>query len=312
MAGSGEHPIAVYGGIGANLLIAVSKFVAAIFSGSAAMMAEGVHSLVDTGNQTLLLLGIHKSRKPADAKHPYGYGKELYFWSLIVAIVLFGLGGGISIYEGVNQVLHPRELGDPTWSYVVLAIAFFAEGIAGYIALRELLKAAGEKSLWHAVRTSKDPAVFTILGEDFAALLGVVVAFLGIYFGHRFNNPYLDGTASIIIGLILAIVAVFLVYESKGLIIGEAADPEVVKSIREIARSDPAVIEVADPLTLHFGPNQVLLNINVEFRSPLTLADLTAAISRMETKIREKHPSIGHVFIESESLRVRPGAEHDT
>jgi cation diffusion facilitator family transporter len=303
MAGHSEQPIAVYGGIAANLLIAIAKFIAGYFSGSSAMIAEGVHSVVDTGNQSLLLLGIHRSRKPADDKHPYGYGKELYFWSLIVAVVLFGLGGGISIYEGVNQLTHPKTLGDPTWSYVVLGIAFVAEGGAGYLALRELLKTAGEKSFWHALRSSKDPAVFTILGEDFAALLGVVVAFGGIYLGRKLGNPYFDGIASIIIGLILALVAVFLVYESKGLIIGEAADPEVVKSIREIAQADPAVVQVANPLTLHFGPDQVLLNMHVEFHAPLSLAELTATIDRLQTRIRERHPAIRHIFIESEALR---------
>jgi len=303
MAGHSEHPIAVYAGITGNLLIAVAKFVAAFFSGSSAMVAEGVHSLVDTGNQCLLLLGIHRSKRPADAKHPYGYGKELYFWALMVAIVLFGLGGGISIYEGVKHIVEPREPGDPMWSYVVLGFAFVVEGGAGYVALRELLKTAGEKSFWRALRTSKDPAVFTILGEDAAALAGVVVAFVGIYFGHKFGNPYYDGIASVVIGLILGLVAVFLAYETKGLVIGEAADPEVVESIRQIVAADPLVTRIENPMTMHFGPNQVLLNMEITFRPSLTLAELSAAVDRLDAKIRDKHPAIKHIFIESASLR---------
>lgn len=302
MAGHSEHPIAVYGGITANFLIAVAKFIAAFFSGSAAMVAEGVHSLIDTANQCLLLVGIHRSRKPPDDRHPYGYGKEIYFWGLIVAVVLFGLGGGISMYEGVQHVLHPSELGDPTWSYVVLGIAFVAEGAAGYLALRELLKAAGEKSVWHALRTSKDPAVYTILCEDCAALAGVVVAFIGIWLGHRYGNPYMDGVASILIGLILAAVAFFLVYETRGLIIGEAADTLIVQSIATLAKADPAVARINQPLTMHLGPNQVLLNMHVEFRPPLTLAELTSAIDRLEHSIRARHPAIRHIFIESDGI----------
>ncbi|MBC7945255.1 MAG: cation diffusion facilitator family transporter, partial [Burkholderiales bacterium] len=251
---SSEKPIAVYGAIAANLLIAVAKFTAAFFTGSSAMISEGVHSLVDTGNQSLILLGIHRSKKPADDKHPYGYGKELYFWALIVAVVLFSLGGGISIYEGISHLRHPSELGDPMWNYVVLAIAFVLEGAASYLALKALLAAAGEESFWHALRGSKDPAVFTILAEDFAALVGIVVAFLGIYFGHLYGNPYLDGIASVTIGVILALVAVFLVYESRGLIIGESADTGAVRSIRALAETEPNVQSVERPLTMHLGP----------------------------------------------------------
>ena len=260
-----EKPIAVYGAITANLLIAVAKFVAAFFTGSSAMVSEGVHSLVDTGNQSLILLGIHRSKKLADDQHPYGYGKELYFWALIVAVVLFSLGGGISLYEGINHLRHPGELGDPTWNYVVLAIAFVLEGAAGYLALKALLAAAGEKTFWQALRSSKDPAVFTILAEDFAALAGIVVAFLGIYLGHLYANPYLDGVASVAIGVILALVAVFLVYESRGLIIGESADSEIVRSIHALAQADPDVQRVERPLTMHLGATKVLLNMRVQF-----------------------------------------------
>jgi cation diffusion facilitator family transporter len=298
-----EKPIAVYGAITANLLIAVAKFVAAFFTGSSAMVSEGVHSLVDTGNQSLILLGIHRSKKLADDQHPYGYGKELYFWALIVAVVLFSLGGGISLYEGINHLRHPGELGDPTWNYVVLAIAFVLEGAAGYLALKALLAAAGEKTFWQALRSSKDPAVFTILAEDFAALAGIVVAFLGIYFGHLYANPYLDGVASVAIGVILALVAVFLVYESRGLIIGESADSEIVRSIHALARADPDVQRVERPLTMHLGATKVLLNMRVQFKPELAALNLPAAVDRLEASIRARHPQIAHIFIDADSLK---------
>jgi cation diffusion facilitator family transporter len=298
-----EKPIAVYGAITANLLIAVAKFVAAFFTGSSAMVSEGVHSLVDTGNQSLILLGIHRSKKLADDQHPYGYGKELYFWALIVAVVLFSLGGGISIYEGINHLRHPGELGDPTWNYVVLAIAFVLEGAAGYLALKALLAAAGEKTFWQALRSSKDPAVFTILAEDFAALAGIVVAFLGIYFGHLYANPYLDGVASVAIGVILALVAVFLVYESRGLIIGESADSEIVRSIHALAQADPDVQRVERPLTMHLGATKVLLNMRVQFKPELAALNLPAAVDRLEASIRARHPQIAHIFIDADSLK---------
>jgi cation diffusion facilitator family transporter len=266
---SAEHPIALYAGITGNFLIAIAKFVAGYFSGSSAMISEGVHSVVDTGNQLLLLLGFKRSGRPADARHPFGYGKELYFWAVIVAVVLFGIGGGISIYEGILHVRHPTEISDPTWNYIVLGFAFVVEGIAGGIALKQLLAAAGEKSVWQAVRASKDPAVFAVLGEDFAALLGVVVAFVGIYLAHAFNDPMIDGFASLVIGIILAAVALFLVYECKGLIVGEAADPDIVASLAALVRADPDVESVEPPLTMHIGANDILLNLTLRFRQGL-------------------------------------------
>ncbi|MGH8727766.1 MAG: cation diffusion facilitator family transporter, partial [Burkholderiales bacterium] len=280
-----------------------AKFVAGYLSGSSARVSEGVHSMVDTGNQVLLLFGLKRSGRPADSHHPFGYGKELYFWAVIVAVVLFGIGGGISIYEGISHVQHPGELSDPTWNYVVLGFAFVVEGIAGGIALKQLLAAAGEKNVWQAVRTSKDPAVFAVLGEDFAALLGVVVAFVGIYLAHAFNDPMIDGVASIVIGSILAAVALFLVYECKGLIVGEAADPEIVASLAALVREDPDVESVEPPLTMHLGANDILLNLSLSFRQGL--ADLPQAIDRIEAKIRERHPNISRIFIEAGALKVK-------
>lgn len=252
----------------------------------------------------LLLLGIHRSRKPADELHPFGHGKELYFWSLIVAILLFGLGGGMSIYEGISHIRHPALIVDPTWNYVVLGIAFIAEGTSWAIALNKLLKRkkAGQ-GIWDALRASKNPAVFVVLAEDSAALAGILVAFLGVLLGHTLRNPYLDGAASIIIGMILATVAGFLAYESRDLLVGESADADVLQSIRSLAEADPAVVGVSRPLTMHFGPEQVLLNLDIEFRPDLSASEITAAVDRLEAGIRKERPSIKRIFIEAESLR---------
>lgn len=303
-SGASERPITVYGAIAANAVIGVSKFAAGIISGSSAMLSEAIHSVVDTGNELLLLLGIHRSKKPADELHPFGHGKELYFWSLIVAILLFGLGGGMSIYEGISHLRHPAVIKDPTWNYVVLGIAFIAEGTSWAIALNKLLKRrkAGQ-GIWEAVRASKNPAVFVVLAEDSAALLGIVVAFLGVLLGHTLSNPYLDGAASIIIGLILATVAAFLSYESRDLLVGESADADVLQAIRRLAEADPAVVGVSRPLTMHFGPDQVLLNLDIEFRPDLSASEITAAVDRLEAGIRKERPSIKRIFIEAESLR---------
>ena len=300
---AGEKPIAVYGAAAANGVIAITKFVAAGFTGSSAMAAEGIHSVVDTGNQLLVLFGIRRSKTPADERHPFGYGKELYFWSLIVAMLLFGIGGGMSIYEGIRHFRHPAELGDPTWNYWVLGIALVVESIAWWLALKELLKSQGERSLWQALRESKDPAVFIVLGEDTAAMLGLIVAFFGVYLGHRFENAAFDGIASVIIGLILAAVAVFLAYESKGLLIGESADLKVVRGIQEIGRQDEAVEEVAPPLTMYLAPREVLLTLEVDFKNNLSAEEVEQSIDRIEKRIREAYPQIKRIFIEAESLK---------
>jgi cation diffusion facilitator family transporter len=297
-----KKPIAVYGALVANCMIAVTKFVAAFFTGSSAMLSEGIHSVVDTGNQALLLLGIHLSKKPADATHPFGYGKELYFWGLVVAIILFGAGGGMAVYEGITHLLHPGPLTDPTMSYIVLGIAAIFESIAFTVALKEILATRGEKSLWQAVHTSKDPAIFVVLFEDTAALTGLIVAFLGIFLGQQFNNPYLDGIASLLIGFILAAAAILLAYESKGLLLGESAATETVQSIYALAADDPAVERVQRPLTMHFGPQAILLNLAVQFRQGLSGAELLAAVERLEQSIRAQHPYIKHIFIEANAL----------
>jgi cation diffusion facilitator family transporter len=301
-----ESRRAIYAAIGANLAIAVTKFIAAAFSRSSAMLSEGIHSLVDTGNGGLLLLGIKRSQKPADAAHPFGHGKELYFWTLIVAIMIFAVGGGVSAYEGLLHILHPEPIANPSWNYIVLGLAIVFEGYSFTVALRAFQTLKGNQSIWRSIHTSKDPTTFTVLFEDTAALLGLIVALVGIYLTQAFNNPYFDGAASIVIGIILAVVAVLLAYESKGLLIGEGADPETIKNIRRLAESDPCVEGVNNILTMHFGPNSIMLALDLRLRSGLSAAEVKQAVDRIENAIRKHYPDVKHVFIEFDSAQAKP------
>jgi cation diffusion facilitator family transporter len=301
--GSSDKPITIYAALVANFLIAVSKFFVAGITGSSAMLSEAIHSIADTGNHGLLLLGIRLSRKEATKDHPFGHGKELYFWSLIVAIVLFGVGGGISLYEGLLHLQHPAELGDPFWNYVVLAAAVVFESFAFYVAFRALMGVAGEDSIWQAIRQSKDPAIFVVLFEDAAALAGLLVAFLGVFLGHQLQMPVLDAVASIVIAVILMSVAVFLAYESRKLLLGEAASDRVVSSIRAIVEQDPDVEAAYKPMTMHLGPKEILLNMDLRFMPGLDSEQVVKAVDRVESKIRAQHPQIKRIFLEAEGFR---------
>jgi cation diffusion facilitator family transporter len=304
MKPSGSRTV-VFAAIGGNFAVAVIKFVAAFMTGSSAMLSEAIHSLVDSGNGLLLLFGIYRSKRPADEHHPFGHGLELYFWTLIVAIVVFGLGGGMSIYEGVLHLLHPVEIANRTWNYVVLACSTVFEGITWWIAFREFMRIKQDAGVWETIRDSKDPTTFVVLLEDTAAMLGLFVAFLGVWLGHWLENPYLDGAASILIGLILAAVASVLAYESRGLLLGESANTETVESIRALVQADHDVENLRRPLTMHFGPDQVLLNLDVQFRKGLTLGEIEGAIDRLEEAIRRKHPEIKRIFLEAEAITAR-------
>jgi cation diffusion facilitator family transporter len=301
-----ESRRAIYAAIGANLAIAITKFIAASFTRSSAMISEGIHSLVDTGNGGLLLLGIKRSQKPADAAHPFGHGKELYFWTLIVAIMIFAVGGGVSAYEGLLHILRPEPIANPLWNYIVLGLAIVFEGYSFAVAFRAFQTVQGNQSIWRSIHTSKDPTTFTVLFEDTAALLGLVVALAGVYLAQVFNNPFFDGAASIVIGIILALVAVLLAYESKGLLVGEAADPETIKNIRRLAESDHCVQRVDNILTMHFGPNSILLALDVRLGSGLSAAEVKQAVDRVETAIRQHYPDVKHVFIEFDSTPAKP------
>jgi cation diffusion facilitator family transporter len=235
--------------------------------------------------------------------HPFGYGKELYFWCLIVAVLIFGVGGGISIYEGIKHLLHPAPLEDPTWSYVVLGLAAVFEAIVFVIAFRAFQSLKGEtESFWQAIKNSKDPTTFTVLFEDAAALLGLIVAFVGIYLAHYFNNPYLDGAASVAIGLILSSVALLLVYESKGLLVGEGADAQTLENIRKLAEAEKGVKKVINPLTMYFGPHTILLTVDIEFDADLSAAEVEETVDRLEKNIRGQYPDIKHIYIEAGAI----------
>ncbi len=303
MAGSAKGPI--YAAIGANIAIAVSKFIAAGISGSSAMLSEGIHSLVDTGNGFLLLYGIKASKKAPDEEHPLGHGKELYFWSLIVAVLIFAIGGGMSFYEGLEHLKHPEPIGDPTLSYIVLIAAMIFEGFALVLAVKSFNKIRGRTPFWQAIKTSKDPATFAVIFEDSAALLGLVVALLGVYLGHTFQEPLFDGAASIVIGVILSGIAILLAYESKALLIGESAEPEIRASVTKLVMADEAVHKMSPPLTMHFGPENVLLALDVEFKDEMTSDEIEESVRRMEQQIRENHGIVKRIFIEAKAIANR-------
>jgi len=293
----------IYAALAGNALIAVTKFGAAAYTGSSAMLSEAIHSVVDTGNQGLLLYGIRQSAKPPDDAHPFGYGMELYFWTFVVAILIFAVGAGVSIYEGVIKILDPHPVTSPIVNYIVLAFAMVFEGAAWWIAFREFRSRPGPIGFLAAVHQSKDPTVFTVLFEDSAAMLGLVAAFVGIALGQALDLPVLDGVASIVIGAILAATAMLLAYESKGLLIGEGARPAVVADIRKMVADKPGITDVNELLTMHFGPQEVLLTLSVDFADRLSSSDVEDLIGELETEIKTRFPKVSRVFIEAQSWR---------
>jgi cation diffusion facilitator family transporter len=288
----------IYAALAGNALISVTKFGAAIATGSSAMFSEGIHSLVDTGNQGLLLFGMHRAKKPADEKHPFGYASEIYFWAFVVAILIFAVGAGVSIYEGIQKVLHPHDIKDPMINYIVLALAMVFEGAAWWIAFKEFATRKGKNSIFKAVQDSKDPTVFTVLFEDTAAILGLIVAFVGIYLSQSLNMPWLDGAASIVIGVILAGTAILLAYETMGLLIGEAADPQVVETIENLVAEIPTVTNLNEIRTLHRGPDDILLALSLDFDDEMKVGDVEEAIYSLELKIKGRFPVVRRLFIE--------------
>ncbi len=292
---------AIYAALAGNGMIALTKFFASAYTGSSAMFSEAIHSVVDTGNQILLLYGIKRSERPADKTHPFGYGMEVYFWSFVVAILLFGLGSGVSIYEGFSKIQNPHPVTNPFVNYIVIGFAIIFETIAFSVAYRELRKTKGSQSLIKAIRTSKDPTIFTVLFEDFAALLGLMVAGLAIYLGEVLNLPILDGIASVIIGLILALTASLLAFECKGLLCGEAANDQIVAGIEDIVKGETDVLYINEILTMHLGPQDILLNISLDFKDAMSSGNVETTISELETSIKSKFPEIKRVFIEAQS-----------
>jgi len=296
---SGSRTVIIAALIG-NSLISITKFAAASITGSSAMMSEGIHSLVDTGNQVLLLYGLKRAAKPADADFPFGYGKEIYFWSFIVAILIFALGGGISIYEGIQHVQHPEPISNPMVNYVVLSLALIFEGAAWFFAFREFSRVKGRWGYLEAIQRAKDPSIFVVLFEDSAAMLGLIVAFVGVLLTQITGILIFDGIASVIIGLILVGTSIWLAYETKGLLIGESANQSVIRGIRDVLQAKSNIDYVNEVLTMHMGPDFILANISVDFADAISARDVEADIAAIDRSIKQKYPQIKRVFIEAE------------
>ncbi len=295
----------IYAALIGNGLIAITKFFAAVITGSSAMLSEGIHSLVDTGNQVLLLLGLKRAKKPADKQFPYGHGKEVYFWSFVVAIMIFGVGAGISIYEGIHSVMDPHPVESPMTNYIVLGLAMVFEAFAWYFAWKEFEKNREGRSYFRTVREEKDPTTFVVLFEDSAAMLGLVVAFIGIWLAQVTGILLFDGLASITIGIILAVTAGWLAYETKSLLIGESASDRVVEGVSQIAASYSGIKEVNETLTMHVGPQFILLNLSLDFSNDLNAKGIENCIADITKEIKGRYPRIKRVFIEAEKMKQR-------
>ena len=302
---SGSSKKVIYAALAGNALIAITKFVAATITGSSAMLSEGIHSLVDTGNQVLLLYGMKRASKPADKQFPFGHGKEIYFWSFVVAILIFAVGAGVSLYQGIHHIQHPQVIQNPMVNYVVLGLAMIFEGAAWYFALTEFTKAKGKWGYIEAVQRGKDPTMFVVLFEDSAAMLGLVVAFLGIWLSQTTGILYFDGIASVIIGLILGGTAIWLAYETKGLLIGESANTRIVEGIRALVQGSDGVEQLNEVLTMHIGPDFILVNLSVDFRDAIAAGDLEPLIAGLDTAIKQQFPTVKRVFIEAEARKIR-------
>lgn len=319
MAAGGSTTVVLVA-LGANLGIAAAKFGASIMTGSSAMFSEAIHSLVDSGNQGLMLYGIKRSSRPADEKHPFGYSKELYFWSFVVAILLFALGAGVSIYEGIDKLKNPHPIADVYIVYAVLGIAVLLEGLACFKALQEFNVRRGKRGILSALRQSKDPSLFAILLEDTAAILGLTVAAIGVAVADLLHYEPADGIASIIIGVILACVALFMAFEIKHLIIGEAADTETQRGIMAAIKAEKGegkpIRAVNEVRTMHLGPHDILVAASVDFGGDVSADEVEATTARIETEIKSKFPDVRRLFLEAQSeeahaAAVEAEAEHE-
>ena len=303
--------IVLYGALPANLGIALAKFVASALTGSSSMLTEGVHSLVDSGNQILLLYGQSRAKRPPDAAHPFGYGRELYFYAFVVAILIFAIGAGVSVYEGWAHIEEPEPLRDPTINYVVLAIAVALEGTSWAIAVREFDSKRGASSWWQSIRRSKDPAGFIVLFEDSAALVGLLIASIGVWGSHYYDDPRIDGIASIAIGVILAAVAVLLAREAKGLLIGESADIRIVATVWDRLDRRPEITSVNHVRTVHTSPDTVFVAISADFADVLPMGEVEALIEEIEEELKAALPELSSIYIRPEKrenavLQPRP------
>lgn len=301
---SESNKIVVYAALFGNLAIALVKFVAAYITNSSAMLSEAIHSVVDTLNEILLLYGMKKAEQRPDALHPFGYGRELYFWAFIVALMVFALGAIVSIYQGIQHIIHPEEMQDPMINYVVLGIAILCEGFSWFVALKTFRKMKGKMGYFEAFRRSKDPTTFTVLFEDTAALIGLFIALTGIFLAHQLNIPELNGAASILIGVVLAVSAWLLARETKGLLLGETADPRLRENVLNIAQQDAAVYSANGVLTEQMGAHQVIASLSLEFKDDLTSDEIEACVNRIEVQIKQLHPEIITLFVKPQTKAV--------
>ena len=301
---SDSNKIVVYAALFGNLAIALVKFVAAYITNSSAMLSEAIHSVVDTLNEILLLYGMKKSQQPANYQHPFGYGRELYFWAFIVSLMVFALGAVVSIYQGIQHIRQPEEMLSPFINYIVLAFAIVCEGASWLVALKSFKKTKGKLGYFEALRRSKDPTTFTVLFEDSAALIGLFIALIGIFLAHQLNMPILDGVASILIGVVLAISALLLGRETKGLLLGETADPQLRNNVLTIAQQDLSVLSANGVLTEQMGAHQVIASLSLEFKDHLTSDDIEVCVNRIESKIKKIHPEIVALFIKPQTKQV--------
>jgi cation diffusion facilitator family transporter len=292
--------LVLYAALAANIGIAVAKFVAAAITASSSMLTEGVHSLVDSLNQVLLLYGQRRAKRPPDSEHPFGYGRELYFWAFVVAILIFGLGAGVSVYEGYLHILDPEPLRDPLVNYIVLGIATAMEGTSWVIAIREFRESKGDCGWWKAIRESKDPAGFIVLFEDSAALAGLIVAGVGVWASHAWGDPRIDGMASIVIGLILAAVATLLAREAKGLLIGERANPDLIAQVRAMLEAEPRITAVNHVRTIHTAPDRIFVAISADFDDSLAMGEAETLIERIEARLKAALPQLSSIYIRPE------------
>lgn len=304
MAGHGGSKRVIYAALAGNLAIALTKFAAAFFTGSSAMLSEGVHSLVDTGNGGLLLYGMHRAARPADRTHPFGHGRELYFWSFIVALLVFALGAGVSFYEGVMHIMAPEPVENPLVNYAVLGFSLLFEGGSWWVALREFRQTKGKLGWFQAVHRSKDPSVYTVLFEDSAALLGLVVAFAGILAAQIFDAPEFDGIASLGIAVILGSTAIFLARESKGLLLGEPASREVQEKVLAIAQQDAAVQRANGLVSVHIGPEEIIAGLSVEFEDHVAAPEIEACVERIEARLKAEVPAVKSLFVKPQTTRT--------
>jgi cation diffusion facilitator family transporter len=300
MSASGSKKV-IFAALIGNTAISITKFIAASITGSSAMLSEGIHSLVDTGNQGLLLFGMKQAQKPPDEAFPFGHGKEIYFWSFVVAILIFAVGAGVSLYEGIHHMIHPEPIKNPMINYIVLGLAIIFEGGAWLFAFKEFNRTRGKLGYIEAVQRGKAPSLFVVLFEDSAAMLGLVVAMVGIFLAQLTGLAWFDGLASVIIGLILGGTAWWLAYETKGLLIGEAANVTVIQGIRGLTNEIPHINHINEVLTMHMGPDFILVNISADFDDNIKAGEIEKAIAQLDIKIKEQFPEVKRVFVEAEA-----------